>query len=336
MKKAIILVNVGSPSSLKLQDVRKFLTEFLTDYRVIDLPLIARFILVNCIIVPFRMNKSRNMYKQIWNKHNSPIIDYGYNLADKLNKKTDENHDIYIAMRYGEPNLKKVLNNIYGKQYDEIKIVPLFPHYASSTMGSIIEKTMKVVAKWNSIPVIKFSSPFYNNSLFINAWKTNLSNYNIDDYEHVLFSYHGLPLSHVNRSHINNSNCELDNCNLGVNSDNKFCYKAQCYETTKLLTEKLQLPRNKYTVCFQSRFSKKWLEPFADKTIIKLAEKGVKKILVLPLSFVADCLETSYEIALEYDELFRKHGGEKLTAVKSLNADDFWVDALKQIIIEQK
>ncbi len=334
MKKATILVNVGSPSSLKLRDIRKFLSEFLNDHRVIDLPLIVRLVLVNLIIIPFRASKSRDMYKQIWNENNSPIINHGYDLVDKLSKKTDENHHIYLAMRYGKPNLKKVINDIYNKQYNEIKIVPLFPHYASSTVGSIIEKTMQIVSKWNSIPTINFSAPFYDNPAFINAWECNLNRYNIDDYEHVLFSYHGLPLSHLNRSHIGNDNCENRNCNLGVNADNKFCYQAQCYETTKLLADKLKIPLDKYSVCFQSRLSKQWLEPFADKTIIKLAERGIKKILVLPLSFVADCLETSYEIGMEYDELFRKHGGEKLTLADSLNANDFWIDALKKIIID--
>ncbi len=334
MKKAIILVNVGSPSSLKVRDVRAFLAEFLNDYRVIDLPLVARWLLVNLIIVPFRANKSRNMYKQIWSRQNSPIINHGYDLVNKLNKKTDTNHDIYLAMRYGKPNLKTVLNSIYEKQYDEIKIIPLFPHYASSTVGSIIEKTMHIVSKWNNIPEIKFSSPFYNNSLFIDAWHDNISNYNIDEYEYVIFSYHGLPLSHINRSHTNNNNCKSSNCKLGVNDNNKFCYQAQCYETTKLLAAKLQLSEDKYSVCFQSRLSNKWLKPFADKTIIDLANQGVKKILVLPLSFVADCLETSYEIGQEYNELFKKHGGEKLTAAQSLNANNSWVDTLQKMIID--
>ncbi len=334
MKKAILLINLGSPASLSPKHVWKFLTEFLNDARVIDLPFIVRKILVNMIIVPFRTLKSRNMYKQIWKGENSPIIQYSNDLIDKIRQKIGKKYDVHIAMRYCQPNIKEVLQEMYLQQYDEIKIVPLFPHYASSTTGSIIERVMKIISKWNNIPNIKFQSSFYDNPLFVNAWVDNINNYKLDDYEHILFSYHGLPISHVNNNHAENEDCKTQNCTKEINEFNRFCYQAQCYETTRLFVEKLKLPKHKYSLCFQSRFSKKWLEPFADGTIINLANQGVKKILVLPISFVADCLETDYEIGQEYDELFQKHGGKKLTAVKSLNANNAWIDALAKIIID--
>ncbi len=335
MRKAIVIVNLGSPSSLAAKDIWKFLTEFLNDARVIDLPLIVRKILVNAIIVPFRVRKSRNMYKQIWKEDGSPIIQHSLNLVDKLSRKMGDEYDIHLAMRYGKPNVKETLQEIYKKQYEEITIVPLFPHYASSTVGSIDEKVMRILAKWNNIPSIKFTSAFYNNPLFINAWVNNLSSYKLDDYDHILFSYHGLPIRHVDANHAENDNCNKCNCTMELNTSNVFCYKAQCYATSRMLSEGLNISEDKYTTCFQSRFSKNWLKPFADATIIDLANKGARRILVLPLSFVADCLETNYEIAKEYDELFRQHGGEKLTAVSSLNANDEWADALSKIITEK-
>ncbi len=332
MKKAIVIVNLGSPSSLALKDVWKFLSEFLNDARVIDLPFIVRKILVNMIIVPFRTRKSRNMYRNIWSEKGSPIIMYSNNLTTKLQNIIGNNADIYLTMRYGKPNISTVLKDVYQKQYDEITFVPLFPHYASSTIGSITEKIMTIISKWNNIPAVKFTSSFYDNPLFIDAWIDNINHYKLTDYDHILFSYHGLPIRHVNNNHINQGSCKTQNCTTKINDLNSFCYQAQCYETSRLLASKLNIANNKYTSCFQSRFSKNWLSPFADETIIDLAAKGVKKILVLPLSFVADCLETQYEIGQEYEELFRKHGGEVLTAAKSLNDNDAWCDALSKII----
>jgi ferrochelatase len=234
-------------------------------------------------------------------------------------------------MRYQNPSLDNVLEKMRQKNYQKIIIFPLFPQYASASTGSAIDKAMELIRKWTVIPEIKFISEFHNDESYINAFVSRGKKYNIDEYDHVLFSYHGLPTRQLNNVHSPGYKCDMINCKP-INEGNKYCYRAQCFSTTRLIAEKLNIPEEKYTVCFQSRLDKKWIEPFSDKVIIQKAKGGAKKLLVFSPAFVADCLETTIEIGDEYNVLFKEHGGEKVQLVESLNDGDDWVEAAKQII----
>lgn len=328
---AVLLVNLGTPDSPSKKNVRKFISEFLNDARVMDIPFVLRKLLVNLIIVPFRTPKSAKLYQKLWSDKGSPILNYGVSLKNKLNNLLDDKHKVFLAMRYGNPDMKNILKEIQEKHFDKLIILPLFPQYASSTTGSIIEKTMSIIQKWNYIPEIKIISEFYKNQKFITAWVEQIKKYPISEYDNILFSYHGLPEPHVEKTHENKS-CNHFNCNTEINKQNHSCYQAQCYATTRLIAEKLNLSEKNYTVCFQSRFGKKWLNPFTEDIILKESKKGSKKLLVIPAAFVADCLETIVEIGIDYQELFVEHGGKKIQMVESLNDNDLWVEAIENII----
>jgi ferrochelatase len=339
LKTAVLLINLGTPDSPSVKDVRKYLFEFLNDPRVIDIPAIARLILVNLIIVPFRAPKSAQIYQGLWTNNGlpdgrkgSPILYYGKSVQEKLQNVLGDNYDVYLAMRYKNPSIEEALGDINKKNYEKIIVIPLFPQYASASTGSVINKVMTIMKKWWVIPDIKFISQYYDNVGFINTIVERAKKYNIEKYDHVLFSYHGLPVRQVDKVYKDGTLCESHNCENEINETNKFCYKATCYATTRLIVQKLGLPVEKYTVCFQSRLDKKWLEPFTDKVIIEQAKKGAKKLLVFSPAFVADCLETLIEIGVEYQKLFEEHGGEKVQLVESLNDHPMWVETLKEIV----
>lgn len=331
-KTCVLLLQLGTPDSPKVKDVRRYLSEFLNDPRVIDLPWLLRKVLVNGIIVPFRSPKSAKIYKTLWElgKGESPLLTHTQALIKILESDKDsENITFEFAMRYQNPSMDDVFQKIQKSNYDRLVIFPLFPHYASASSGSAIEKTMKIISKWWVIPEIKIVSQFYNDPFYIESIVSKAKIHNIEEYDHVLFSYHGLPERQVDKVYEDLNICKDHLCDTTIDDNNKFCYKATCYATTRLLVEKLGLSESKYTVCFQSRLDKKWLEPFTDKEIEKLAKNGAKKILVFSPAFVADCLETLVEIGIEYQELFEKHGGEKIQLVESNNTDPIFVEAIK-------
>lgn len=335
IKTALLLIQLGTPDSLSVKDVRKYLAEFLNDPRVIDISALARFFLVNGIIVPFRAPKSAKIYQQLWTKDGSPLLLYSQSLREKLQSSFGNEVDVHLAMRYQNPSMENVLEEMRKQNYSRILLLPLFPQYASATSGSAIDKAMKIIRKWWVIPEIRAVSQFYDDEGFINCFVEKGKQYILNEYDHVLFSYHGLPVRQVDKVHVDGKTCADHNCENEITEENKFCYKAACYATTRLIAEKLNLPKEKYTVCFQSRLDKKWLEPFADKTIIALAKKGAKKLLVFSPAFVADCLETIIEIGQEYQQLFVEHGGEKVQLVESLNDSGAWVETLKKLVQKQ-
>ena len=333
-KTCVLLINLGTPDSPSTKDVRKYLSEFLNDPRVIDINPIARFFLVNFIIVPFRAPKSAKIYKELWTKDGSPILIYGKSVQKKLQSALGNNFDVELAMRYQNPNLDEVCARMEKKGYEKIIIVPLFPQYASASTGSAVEKTIKLISKWWVIPEIKIISQFYNDEDYLNSVIEQSKKYNLNDYDHILFSYHGLPVRQVDKVYSDGKPCSDHKCEEEINEDNKYCYKATCYATTRLLVQKLNLQKERYTVCFQSRLDKDWLEPFSDKVIEEWAKKGAKKLLVFSPAFVADCLETTVEIGIEYQKLFKDKGGERVQLVESLNDHPLWVDALKKMILK--
>jgi ferrochelatase len=331
----VLLIQLGTPDSPSVRDVRKYLSEFLNDPRVIDIPYLLRKFLVNIIIVPFRAPKSAKLYKQLWTDKGSPLLFYSESLKEKVQFALGNNFEVELAMRYQSPSMDTVLGRMQKKGYERIIILPLFPQYASASSGSAIEKALKIIKQWWVIPELKIISQFYNNEDYINSVVEQGKIYNHAEFDHILFSYHGLPVRQVNKVYTDEKPCEDHNCETEINQSNQYCYKAACYATTRLLAEKLNIPKEKYTVCFQSRLDQKWLEPFTDKVIIEHAKKGTKKLLVFSPAFVADCLETIVEISHEYSQLFKANGGIHLQLVESLNDHPLWVQAVKNMILEQ-
>ncbi|MCH8032405.1 MAG: ferrochelatase [Bacteroidetes bacterium] len=329
----VLLINLGTPDSPSVRDVRKYLFEFLNDPRVIDIPAIARFFLVNFVIVPFRAPKSAKIYKDLWTKDGSPILIYGRSIQDKLQLALEDDFKVHLAMRYQNPGMDEILARMEKNNYKKIIIIPLFPQYASASTGSAIDKVMKLISKWWIIPEINVISQFYDNEGYLNTIVERAKKHNIDEYDHILFSYHGLPVRQVDKVYGDGTLCEEHNCESEINESNSYCYKATCYATTRLLVEKLNIQNEKYTVCFQSRLDKKWIEPFSDEVVIEQAKKGAKKLLVFSPAFVADCLETTVEIGMEYQKLFEQYGGEKIQLVESLNDHPMWIEALKEMIL---
>lgn len=329
-KTTILLVNLGTPDSTSVSDVRSYLSQFLNDPRVIDIPWLLRKILVNLIIVPFRAPKSAKIYKELWTDQGSPIIIYGERVQRLLQERLDEDFTVELAMRYKNPSIPAVMEKIKRDNPKKIVVIPLFPHYASASTGSALQAVMDEVRKWWVIPSIDFVSQYWDHSGYINAFIERGKQYNWKEYDHVLFSYHGLPERQVDKVY-DDDLCKDHNCETELTEDNKYCYKATCYATTRALAAGLGIPEEHYTVCFQSRLDKKWLEPFSDEIVEQQAKKGAKKLLVFSPAFVADCLETTIEIGGEYQEIFEEHGGEKVQLVESLNDHPLWIETLEDL-----
>ena len=330
----VLLIQLGTPLSATVTDVRKYLSEFLNDPRVIDIPYLLRKFLVNIIIVPFRAPKSTKIYQQMWTQEGSPLLIYSEKVQRKLQEKLGDNFKVELAMRYQSPSMDAVLERMKKDNYKRIIVLPLFPQYASASTGSAIDKTLKIISKWWVIPELSIINQFYDDEGYIASFAEIGKSYKINDYDHILFSYHGLPERQVDKVHNDGKPCSAHNCENEITEENKFCYKAVCYATTRLLAERLSIPKEKYTVSFQSRLDEKWLKPFSDKVIVEQAKKGAKKLLVFSPAFVADCLETIVEIGIEYQHLFVKNGGEKVQLVESLNDSPQWIDTLKNMVLK--
>ena len=330
MKKALLIVNLGTPDDPGYFSVFKYLREFLSDEKVLNINPILRFILVNFIICPTRSFSSSKIYKKVWDKDNgSPLLHNTKLLAQKLDKKLPD-VDVQYAMRYQSPSIKMTLNTMLLKNPDEIVILPLFPHYAAATTGSVFKEVTSYLSdKW-VVPKVTFINQFYDNAKFIEAWLEKAREFDMNSYDKIIFSYHGVPNSHVDNVYPD-SMCSDNDCETKITNDNKFCYKATVYETTKILASKLGLETNQYIVTFQSRLTNKWLSPFTDDVLQNLPKNGSKKVLVFSPAFTADCLETIIEIGDEYQELFIEAGGEILDYVPSLNYSDKWAESLIDI-----
>lgn len=334
-KTAILLLNLGTPDTPKTSDVRRYLTQFLNDERVIDIPWLSRTLLVNGIIVPFRAGNSAKLYKAIWDKETgSPLLHHGLQLAEKLQLAVGNDYTVELAMRYQHPSMETVMDRMKKEGYHKIIVFPLFPQYASSSTGSALQRFMEIVSKWWVIPELKVISQYFDNEAYINCVVNRGRAYDYKAYDHVIFSYHGLPERQVDKVYEDGYACKDHHCEEALTDTNYYCYKAACYQTTKAVAAQLGIPVSQYTVSFQSRLNDKWLEPFSDKVIEELAKKGAKKLLVFSPAFTADCLETIYEIGVEYQELFHQHGGQLVQLVPSLNSGDDWVAAVKQMVLK--
>ncbi len=333
MKKAVLLVNVGTPDSPDVRDVKKFLSLFLNDPHVINIPRLRRKILVDLIIVPFRASKSAAEYRRLWTENGSPLRYYLEKVRDLLQTRLSGHTDVWAAMNYGHPDIADVMNEMGRKGYDRLTVVPLFPQYAVSTTGSTEAAVMRHIARWPNRPELNIVRQFYDHPLFLDAWTERIMMHLSGQDRHVVFSFHGLPLNHLPPKCRREGICE---CSLHENVANMHvvssnCYKAACYDTARKLTNRLGLTIDQYTVAFQSRMSNRWMRPFTEDVLGQLAEKGAKVLVVAP-SFVADCLETTIELGIEYKELFLKKGGRKYTLVESLNDAPKWTEVLEAIV----
>jgi ferrochelatase len=330
-KTGILLINLGTPDQPDVPSVRKYLREFLSDPRVIDLPTPARWLLLNLIILPFRPKQSSEAYQQIWTEQGSPLLINSQNLVDAVAKKLGNDYQVVLGMRYGNPSIPSALEQL--KHCQQIKVLPLFPQYSSAATGSAIEKVLCTVAmQWNT-PSISIINSFYDQPQFIAAYakiiEKNLAEKKPDL---LLFSYHGLPERHIKKSECQAA-CDLRNACPDMNNDNSYCYRAQCYATSKLLAQQLGLQEDQYITTFQSRLGRvPWIQPYTDNELPKLIKQGIKNIAVACPSFTADCLETLEEIGLRAKQQWQELGGESFTLIPCLNDDEAWVESIISLI----
>ncbi|MFM9825272.1 ferrochelatase [Flavobacterium sp.] len=331
--KGVLLVNLGSPESPTAKDVKPYLDEFLMDKYVIDVPYLLRALLVRGIILQTRPKKSAEAYARIWTPEGSPLIVISKKMHQKVAKKV--NIPVALAMRYGTITILKGLQELHDKGVTEVMLFPLYPQHAMASTTTILVLAEELRQKY--FPEMKFTvvPAFYNKPDYIKilaeSIKKHLEGF---DYDHLLFSYHGIPKRHIRKTDITKSHCKIDRtCCSTPSPAHEFCYSHQCYETTKLVTEYLNIPKDKYSQTFQSRLAgDKWLTPYTDVEINKMPEKGIKKLAVVTPAFVSDCLETLEEIAMEAKEEFIYHGGEEFTAIPCLNDEEQWCDLVTKWI----
>ena len=332
-KKGIVLMNLGSPDSTEVNDVRKYLNEFLMDERVIDKPYLLRALLVKGIIVPFRAPKSAEAYKTIWTKEGSPLVVLTRQLQAALQSEVEE--PVEIAMRYGNPDPGAAFDALLQRApgIEEVIALPLYPHYAMSSYETAVEYAKEIHRK-NRYPFkLTFIKPFYNEPGYLQALAENIRPYLQQDHDHILFSYHGVPGRHIRKSDVTGCHClQADNCCEVDSPAHEFCYRHQVLTTTKRVTELLGIPKSKYSISFQSRLGKGWLTPFTDIRLKELPGEGVKKLLILCPAFVSDCLETLEEIAIRERESFMNAGGESYQMIPCLNTNPLWVKTIANYI----
>lgn len=329
MPKGVLLVNLGSPDSTDPQDVKKYLDEFLMDPRVIDVPFWLRSFIVRGIILNTRPKKSAEAYQKIWWEEGSPLIVISEQLQKKIQEKTTI--PVALAMRYGSMTLKKGLQELADQGVDEVLTIPLYPQFAMATTETINVKVEELRKEYFPNMEIQSLPAFYKRSDYIEVLARSISEslQNVD-YEHLIFSYHGVPERHIYKRDITKSHCKIDgSCCNTPSPAHEFCYRHQCFKTTELVAQKLNLKPGTYTNSFQSRLGfDPWLKPPTDRTIERMGLEGVKKLAIVTPAFVSDCLETLEEIAMEGKEIFLEAGGREFTVVPCLNVRDDWAEVL--------
>jgi ferrochelatase len=334
IKKGVLLINLGTPDSPEVSDVRKYLREFLMDWRVIDIPYVQRWLLINLIITTFRSPKSAKEYQRLWDERGSPLKYYGEDAVKLLQAKLGDDYVVSLGMRYQNPTIASGLATLQEAEVGEMIIIPLFPHYASASTGSVIEKVGDLIKDWQVIPDMKFISKFWDHPKYIEGFVSKGQKMMSEtDYDHIIFSYHGLPERQIKKAAVKNY-CQLNGkCCETYNSKNQHCYRAQCFQTSKLLAAGLGIDQSQYTTTFQSRLGKTpWIKPYTDVVLKELPGKGIKKVLAFSPAFVADCLETTVEVGETFKEEFLEAGGEAWDLVASLNDDAVWIEGLADMV----
>lgn len=336
-KRGIILMNLGSPDSTATKDVRKYLAEFLMDEKVIDIPYLVRLLLVRGIIVPFRAPKSAEAYRTIWWKEGSPLIQLTKQLQTAVQANVEE--PVEIAMRYGNPTPKYAYEKLLKENpaLEEVVLMPLYPHFAMSSYETAVDYMKEIHQKNGYSFSLKTIKPYYNNPDYIHAFAEHIRPYLQQNYDHILFSYHGIPERHLMKSDPTKQHClQMQDCCSVESTAHETCYRHQCLTTTRLTAEALQLPADKYSYSFQSRLGRDpWLKPYTDFRLKDMPNEGIKKLLVICPAFVSDCLETLEEIAIRGKEDFLHAGGESYEMIPCLNTDPLWVAAVSKWVTRE-
>ena len=333
--KGVLLVNLGSPESPDPKDVKVYLDEFLMDERVIDLPSFLRILLVRGIILNTRPKKSAKAYKKIWWKEGSPLIVLSKRLLQKMEAKVQL--PLALGMRYGKPSIQSGLQELADKGVTEVLLVPLYPQFAMATTETILVLAESLRQK--HFPQMEFTTlpPFYKHPDYIRVLSQSIEeSLKEKEWEHLLFSYHGVPERHIRKSDSTKSHCKIDGqCCQTASPAHQFCYRHQCFETTRLVAEYLELKSDSYSTSFQSRLGlDPWLQPYTDKTVAKMAQSGVKNMAIVTPAFVSDCLETLEEIGMEAVEDFEEKGGDHLHVIPCINDREDWVNVMSRWVDE--
>ncbi len=339
-KTGILLINLGTPDAPETRPVRKYLRQFLSDPRVIDINPFGRFLLLNLIILPFRAAHSAAAYRSIWTKEGSPILNYGKGLEKNVQKFLDQRHPgkyaVKLGMRYGQPSIESVIDQFIIEDVMTIRVLPLFPQYASATFASALEEVYRVVnKKWN-MPSIQALKPFYDNDQFLESFAhVAMETIGGEHFDHFLFSFHGLPERHIRKSEPpGQPRCLVDkNCCSQIEPRNRYCYRIHCFTTARGIARKMGLTEAQWSVSFQSRLGRDpWIRPYTDQVIRQLPKDGITSLAVLSPAFVADCLETLEELGIRGKEDFLAAGGENYRLIPSLNVHPKWVTTVADLV----
>jgi len=333
----LLLVNLGTPDAPDTPSVRRYLRQFLSDPRVIDINPVGRAALLNLVILPFRPSKSAEAYRKIWGTDGSPLLTHSRALTTAVRARLGDGWRVELAMRYGNPSIEASLTALRSAGCDRVVVLPLYPQYSSAATGSTVEEVCRVAGALWVTPMLTFVGAFYDDARFVDAFAAvGRPLLDTGRYDHVLFSYHGLPERQTQRTDETGAHClRRTDCCDAIVAANRHCYRAQCFATTRALVAKLGLADGSYSTSFQSRLGRTpWIRPFTDEVVRELAQKGVKRLAIYSPSFVADCLETLEEIGLRAKEDFVAHGGEELTLIPSLNATAPWVEAVAGLALD--
>ena len=333
-KKGVLLVNLGSPDSPAVGDVRRYLREFLMDCRVLDTPWIIRFLVVHFLILPFRPKKSAAAYREVWLPDGSPLVVTSKNVRKKLQARIDI--PIELAMRYQNPPIEQAVDNLLEHGTDEILLIPLFPHYAMSSYESAVEKTRSVLRKKAPAVNLVVQTPYFDHQDYIQALAASAREMLDRGFDHLLFSFHGLPERQLKKTDPSGSHClAANNCCIGNHPSHDTCYRAQCFKTAEAFVSTTGIPPEKFSVAFQSRLGRDpWLKPYTDLELSHLAKQGIKRMLVICPAFVSDCLETLEEIGMRAKETFIEAGGESLELIPCMNEHPLWLKTLENMVAD--
>ncbi len=335
-KPGVLLINLGSPDSTSVSDVRKYLREFLMDPRVLDAPWPIRWGVVNLAILPRRPVESAEAYKKIWTREGSPLVATSRHVQRELQQRVGEALVIELAMRYQTPDIESAVTRLRAQRVTDLLVFPLFPHFAMSSFETAVVRAREVAAELAPEMKLKIVEPYYNNPDYIEALAASAADFLGAGYDHLLFSFHGLPERHLRKADPTGSHClATPDCCTTPSPAHRTCYRAQCFATVRAFVEAAGVPAEKYSVSFQSRLGRDpWLKPYTDFEFTRLAENGVKKLLVICPAFVSDCLETLEEIAMRGREIFTEAGGVEFALIPCLNEHPRWLDALEKMVRE--